>query len=112
MEDEWILLKIRRQFSKDESVAALLKIVSELEMDIGVLKSEKDELRYLFNKAKHVVITEEFKTKKAWAKDELVTLLTEQLKSKQANNTKINKSMVDWRNKYFSLLAKQNKDNV
>jgi hypothetical protein len=45
MEDRAILLKIRRQFKKDESINALLKIISELRVEVGMQKSEIQELK-------------------------------------------------------------------
>lgn len=38
-----VALKLKRQYSKDEYVAHLLKQVSDLEIEKGVLQSERDE---------------------------------------------------------------------
>ena len=40
-----VLLHLRRQYSKDEAVKALSQRVSELEFEVGMLKSEKAELQ-------------------------------------------------------------------
>lgn len=103
MEDEAILLKIKRDFTTNEAVQSLLKIIQELEIEIGVLKSERDEA---IDRAAKIEV--EGKPKKAWLKDEVVALLQEQMKNQQAKNTATNKAMNDWRNKYFSLAAKIN----
>jgi F0F1-type ATP synthase membrane subunit b/b' len=50
---ERTLLKLRRKYSKDETIAALNKKISEIEFENGVLKSEIDELQY---KLKHQAI--------------------------------------------------------
>jgi len=41
-----VVIELKRQYSKDELVSHLLKKQSELEIEIGILKSEKDELQY------------------------------------------------------------------
>ena len=45
-----VLLKLRRQYSKDEYVAFLLKRNSDVELELGMVKSERDELEYKLNK--------------------------------------------------------------
>lgn len=45
-----ILVRLKRQYSKDEYVAALLKKYSELEIENGVLRSERDEAIYNLEK--------------------------------------------------------------
>ncbi len=49
------LVRLKRQYSKDELVASLVKREKELLLEVGVLKSEKDELQYLLKKAKQKV---------------------------------------------------------
>ena len=44
------LIKLRRHYSKDETVKALNKRMAELEFNNGVLKSELDESNYLLSK--------------------------------------------------------------
>ena len=45
-----VLLTLRRQYSKDEYVAALLKRQSEVETELGITKSERDEFKYTLDK--------------------------------------------------------------
>lgn len=100
-EDDRILLKVHREFTTNEAVQSLLKIISNLEFQIGELKSERDELNDKFEKARN----ERFATKKEWLKDEIVAELHTQIKNHQKRNTETNKSLNDWRNRYFSLAA-------
>jgi predicted RNase H-like nuclease (RuvC/YqgF family) len=106
MSDEKILLKIKRQFSKEESVAELLRQNESLKIEIGVLKSEKSELEYEINKIRQEKVTEGTKTKKAWLKDDLIAEMTIQMKAQQDKLTTVNRQLNDWRNKYFSLVNK------
>lgn len=46
MNDSEILLRLRRQFSKDEAVAACNKEISRLGFELGVKRSEVDELTH------------------------------------------------------------------
>ena len=46
MTDEEVLIKLKRQYSKDEYVQALLKKISDLEIEQGKLKSEIHEHEY------------------------------------------------------------------
>jgi flagellar biosynthesis chaperone FliJ len=100
-EDDRILLKVHREFSTNEAMQSLFKIISSLEFEIGELKSERDELLFKLKEAR----TEGFATKKQWLKDELVAELHTQIKNHQKRNTEVNKSMNDWRNRYFSIAA-------
>lgn len=43
------LLRLRREYSKDEVVGALSKQLSERDVEIGQLKSEIEHLNYLLN---------------------------------------------------------------
>lgn len=47
-----VLIKLRRQYSKDEAVAALSKKISELEIENGALKSEIEHLEFELKKYK------------------------------------------------------------
>lgn len=44
------LLRLRRQYSKDELVAALNKKLKDVEMELGMVKSERDEYQYKLQK--------------------------------------------------------------
>lgn len=60
-----VLIRLRRIYSKDETVSALSKKISELEIEIGKLKSYIDELEdgeqlaMLYKKISNMEITEE-----------------------------------------------------
>ncbi len=43
------ILRLRRQYDKDELVSALNKQIKEKDMEIGMLKSEIDELKHELN---------------------------------------------------------------
>jgi hypothetical protein len=101
--DDSILLKIHRQFSKDESVMALVAEIKRLREEIGMLTSEKQELfDRLSNKEKllHKKVLPE------WNKDEYV----EQLKREIARHKQLRKTcrenMKHWMNLYFEQLRK------
>ncbi len=105
MEDEAILLKIKRDFTENEAVQSLLKIVSALEIEIGVLKSEKHELQDKINK----ITNQGVKGKKLWMQDEVVALLETQLKHSKERQVELQKSVNGWQERYFALIVKQNK---
>ena len=47
---EKVVLRLKREYSKDELVAHLSKKLTEAEMEIGMLKSENEEMLYKLNK--------------------------------------------------------------
>jgi molybdopterin/thiamine biosynthesis adenylyltransferase len=98
MSEEAILLKLKREFQESEAVKLALKMVADLEFELGIVKSERDEA---IDRAK------EGQPKKLWLKDELIIEMTNQLNRQQKRNTEDRKALNEWRNKYFSLLAKQ-----
>lgn len=51
---ERLAYKLKRKYSKDELVQHLTKKQKELEFEIGVLKSEKDELHHKLERFKKV----------------------------------------------------------
>jgi chromosome segregation ATPase len=53
-EDE-TLIRLRRQYSKDETVAAISKKLSEAGVKNGVLRSEIDELKYLLQESDNLL---------------------------------------------------------
>lgn len=108
MEDEAILLKIKRQFSEKESVAALLKIISDLRIEIGILNSDVAELKSENHKLRNKTEVEEGKTKKVWLKDELIGEMQKQIKAQATTNKMLSKRNCELENKYFSLMAKTN----
>lgn len=104
-EDDAILLKIKRQFSKEESISCLLKIISDLEIENGSLKSEIFELEHKIEKIR----SGDKKTKKQWLQEEIFEELNKELKLLTQTNHKNKTSMLEWRKQYFNLLAKYDK---
>lgn len=100
-EDEKILLKIKRQFTKDESIAALNKIISELKLEIGILKSENAELKDILDSrtvdGKPVQV--------GWLKDDVVKNLENRLKIEKKLKEQLQKSVNEFRDKFYSLVA-------
>ena len=99
MSEETVLLKIKREFSKDESIALLLQKISSLEFEIGILKSElseKDDYIFKLKQTNHELKQPpktETKTKKQWEQEPLFQKLSIQLKSHEANNKKQTKNL-------------------
>ena len=100
MEDRAILLKIKRDFTHNEAVQSLLKIVSALELETGVLKSElseaKDKLREIRK--------ERLMTKKQWLQEEAFAIVNKEKANLENKSRQYKKSMEEWRQKYFRLL--------
>ncbi len=109
MEDEAILLKIKRQFTNDESVGALLKIISQLRIEIGVLKSEVSELKEKNHKITSSVKQEGMKTKKEWLKEDIFQELQKNIIKKGQNEARLQKQVNEWRDRHLSHLASLNK---
>lgn len=110
MEDRFVLLKIKREFTENEAVSSLLKIVKELELEIGMLKSENeealDQVKILKAKAESPKRIEQkecgnvAKPKKEWLKDELIAAQNKQIKEMEAKLRNIKKDYEYWQNKY------------
>jgi len=99
--EDTILLKIKRDFTENEAVQQLLKMVSELEIEVGILKSEKAELRHTIDK----MTNQGIKGKKLWLQEEIVANLNEQLSKSKSTQKILQNQLNEWRNKYFSLVA-------
>ena len=72
-----ILLKIKRDFTTDEAIQCLFKRISELEIEMGILKSELAEAQDMAERIK----TERMHTKKLWTKDEMLLNFTRKTNS-------------------------------
>lgn len=114
MSEEAVLLKIRRDFTQDEAVkfvlgenAKLKKQNSEILIELGIVKSERDELQY---KLDHPDATPETKTKKQWSQEDMFKELNHQLELANERAKKYKKDFETFQNKYFSLLAKTSKE--
>lgn len=104
--DDTILLKIKRDFTENEAVQQLLKMVSELEIEIGMLKSERDEWKDKADKIR----SERTQTRKQWLQDEIFISVQAEITHLKIKQREYKKKMEEWRNKYFSLLASTNHD--
>lgn len=117
MEDRFVLLKIKREFTENEAVLSLLKIVKELQLEIGMLKSENEEALHHIKTLKCKVESLKFidenescssaKSKKEWLKDELVASQHQQIKEMQAKLRTLKIDHEYWQNKYCTLAAEK-----
>lgn len=98
MFEDTILLKIKRDFTESEAIAQLTKLVSEKQIEIGMLKSELSE-------AKHKLVQKK-NTKKEWLKDELIAYMDKRQKEAERQYKLALNSVNEWRDKYFSLIFK------
>ena len=111
MEDEFVLLKIKREWSQDEAVNSLLKVIAKLRFDIGVLESDLAEVKYEKHQILNKVKIEGTKTKKEWLKDELIQQYDRQAILAIKRNTDLQKSLSDYQNLYFNLKLTTQKKN-
>lgn len=102
--EDTILLKIKRDFTESEAVNQLLKMISELEIEVGMLKSEKAELQHKVNK----LTNQGLKGRKLWLQEEVLSDLNSQLQKSKDSQKILQKQANEWRGRYFNLMAKQN----
>jgi len=139
LSDRYVLLKIKREWSHDEAVKALQKIISDLQLEIGMLKSdlaekidtneqvlflvqENEKLQKVITTLKQAnadlvlkaerIQTKGGKTKKAWFKDEIVGEINNEMLAHRRKSIESRKSMEEWRTKYLNLLAKTSKNDT
>lgn len=106
---ERTILQLRREYGKDELVAALIKQVSEREIEIGKLKAEIDEANDKVEKIRSRLISERKKkidvsAEKEIKKDELYVKLEKKYLAKIEENNALRKRNVE--------LFKTNKDII
>ena len=101
MSEHEILLKLKREFTSNEAVQQLLKMLSENEMEVGRLKSELSEITDKLT----AIQKGEGKTKKQWMQDEVFKEVGRELETHRKNATRYRKEIDLWRAKYFNLLA-------
>jgi len=93
-----IVLKLKRQYSKDEFVSHLIKKQSELELELGILKSERDEVIYKLNKL--LTLPNEVKSRIGQMnlyknmKDEIKSLREKNKKLKIENSRLLQKTLI------------------
>jgi len=111
MENEAVLLKIKRIFDKDESVKALLKNISDLRFHNGVLISEVAELKHNIETSVKKENTQGGKTKKQWLETEIIKQLNNEIVTYRKKYTEARQKSEVWQNKYFNLLAQNGKES-
>ena len=107
MFNDTILLKIKRQYSKDESFALVLKKLSEVQLENGKLKSELSELQDKIKVMRNSYTQEGMRTRKVWLKDDLFADIRIELEKLKTQNTLLHNQASEWRDKYFLLLNKK-----
>ena len=105
-----VLLRIHRQYGKDESTKYLFDEISRLQFQIGELKSENAELAAAIQKAPAEEKKPSTSVPKEWTKELYAKELKTTIKRMVKTNSEAKKNATEWRDKYFSLLAKYNKD--
>lgn len=108
--EDRVLLRLRRQYSSDEAVALISAKLSEKEIEIGILKSEIDELKFLLEKAKPLSDQseqiEELKKqvkshKTGLRKEERIVELKAQLRASSKSRKNMEKTLHIWQSKFF-----------
>jgi uncharacterized small protein (DUF1192 family) len=105
------LIRLRRQYSKDEVVAALIKKLSETEINVGILKDEIDYLKSELqsDKEQKEIIRA---TKIEARKDELYKIQLERCRKQREEIKKLTAQRNDLIAKCFSLERKCAEGNV
>lgn len=110
MNDTEILLKIKREYSKDEAVAIVLSELKECKFKNGELLSEIDELKSEIDKLR-MIPTSNGRTKRQWLQDEIVVEVNKENKQFRKINSDLRRELQTYKDKYFILLSKQNLTN-
>jgi uncharacterized protein YoxC len=99
--DDNILLRLRRRYRKDEAFDYVSQELKKAHIEIGVLKSEKQELEDRLCK-----MSQETQSQK-----KVIQKLSQKLNDPdvQRQLQKLNKSLSEWRNLALSLKAKYEK---
>lgn len=104
MEYEAVLLKIKRIYGKDESISFLIKTISDLRIEIGILKSEISELKHLNSSIKNSLVAEGSKRQKQWLKEDIIAQMQKGIATCDKRNKLLQKQKNDIQDKYYSLL--------
>ena len=114
MFENTILLSLKRKYKGDEEMDFVLRKLIDAQFKNGELLSEISELKYEL-KQKKVMVKEVIKyvafeggskTKKQWLKDDLIAEYDRVAKIKHSKLNDAEKSLIEYRNKYYSLLQK------
>lgn len=108
--DNRILLKLKRQYSKDETVNWLTLRLAEVEIELGKTKSERDELMDV-NKRMEAQYEKRLNKKMAnyKARVNLELQKDEALIKYRKKLLSIRKNIQAWQTKYFQVKQKLNK---
>jgi len=82
------LIKLRREYTKDEVVSALYKKISDLQIEKGQLQSEVDHLNYTLSKAKKETHIEAM-ARVDLKKQEIYNSMVEKIKNQQKQIEKL-----------------------
>lgn len=113
--EDRVLLRLRRQYSQDEAVALISAKLSEKEIEVGMLKSEIEELKFLLEKSKSLLdqtakieeLKKQIKSHKAGLrKDERVIELKNQLRASSKSRKNMEKTLHIWQSKFFEIERK------
>lgn len=80
-----VVIKLKRQYGKDEYVSYLLTKYSEIQIELGVVKSERDEALFVIDKLKKV----DQETKSRFGKLQLAKNMKAEIKSLREQNKKL-----------------------
>lgn len=116
MSEENVLLRIKRVYSKEESLSFVLDKLKNARFRIGELESEIAELKYkhkgelskLNTEIKRLgeVQTNNGKTKKQWSQEEMFKHLDYENHVVRERNKELKKENIRLRDQYLSILAK------
>jgi hypothetical protein len=95
--EDKVLLRLKRKYDRDEVIKLLQDELYKAQFKNGELISELEELKATLKKGKR-----EFKEKLI---DEKIEELRKGLATTRAKNTLLKKQVIEWRNKYFDILA-------
>jgi len=107
MSDRDVLLKIYRRYKYDESILFLKNEISVRDTEIGILKSEVEEMKHEISTLKKIKEQDGLKPVRVWSQDEIVKKYTKRLESMGMEISKLKKDKIEWLNKYMSLKNKQ-----
>lgn len=93
-QDREVLLQIKRNFTSNETIKHLMNENKRLQLEIGVLKSEVQELNH--------VLSETIRKKTKVERDEYINSILGQLDSQRTKKNEYKKQMTEWRDKYYS----------
>ena len=92
-QDREVLLQIKRNFTSNETTKHSMNEIKRLQLELGVLKSEVQELNH--------VLSETIRKKTKVERDEYINSILGQLESQRTKKNEYKKQMTEWRDKYY-----------